>query len=352
MRIIVLGGTGFLGAKTVAALKQLPRVEVLVASRRGPLIVDVERRETWAELSSADVIIDLTDGTRSRPDALAAWCLEHGKTLLEATSDAETVRRLVDAHRSSTGPGRVILGAGIFTGVSNLMAHAVADEAGDGASLSWAVASSPFSAAGKGTIALMVDASARKVVRTVNGQREESALAAGPKLDFAGTKRPSLRMSLAESEMLPLSTKARSVETFFAPKPGLLVSSFTMLPTFLLQARWFRWLLEAYFTVLRRVLLRGVSTSVQMLARAEKDGRVFERHLTSRDGMEAAAFAIAVMAEGVAKAPKVSGLRFIDEVLELEPVLARVNEVAGRPVYDVPGGRLLAAPDRPRDSAA
>ncbi len=352
MRIIVLGGTGFLGAKTVEALKRFPQVDVLVASRRGPLVVDVAKPETFSELVPADVIVDLTDGTRSQPDALASWCLQHGKTLLEATSDAETVRRLVEAHRHSAGPGRVVVGAGIFTGVSNLMARAVADEAGEGASLSWAVASSPFSGAGKGTIALMVDAAARKVVRTVNGRREESSLAAGPTLDFAGTKRPSLRMSLAESEMLPLSTKASSIETFFAPKPGLLVAAFTLLPAFLLQAKWFRSALEAYFTVLRRFVLRSVPSSVQMVARAEKNGRVFERHTSSSDGMEAAAFAIAAMAEGVAKAPMVPGLHFIDEVLEFAPVIARVNEVAGRPVYDVSDGRLLAAASSPRDSAA
>lgn len=352
MKIIVLGGTGFLGARTVEALKQFPAVEVLVASRHGPLVVDLAQPETFAELEPADVIVDLTDGTRSRPDALAAWCLQHGKTLLEATSDAETVQRLVQAHRHSTGPGRVVVGAGIFTGVSNLMAHAVAEEAGEGASLSWAVASSPFSGAGKGTIALMVDAAARKAVRTVNGRREQSALSAGPTVDFAGVRRPSLRMSLAEAEMLPLSTQASTIETFFAPKPGLLVTAFTLLPAFLLQAKWFRAALEAYFTLLRRFVLRGVSTSVQMVARAEKNGRVFARHTTSPDGMEAAAFAIAAMAEGVVKAPMVPGLRFIDEVLQLEPVLARVNEVAGKPVYDAPGGRVLSIASGARDGAA
>lgn len=352
MKIIVLGGTGFLGAKTVDALRQFPQVEVLVASRRGPLVVDLSKPETFPALLPADVIIDLTDGTRSQPDALASWCLQNGKTLLEATSDAETVRRLVQAARQSAGPGRVVVGAGIFTGVSNLMAHAVADEAGEGASLSWAVASSPFSGAGKGTIALMVDAAARKAVRTVNGRREESILSAGPTLDFAGTKRPSLRMSLAEAEMLPLSTKASSIETFFAPKPGLLVTAFTLIPAFLLQARWFRAALELYFTVLRRFVLRSVPSSVQMVARAEKNGRVFERHTSSNDGMEAAAFAIAAMAEGVAKAPLVPGLRFIDEVLQFESVVARVNEVAGRPVYDAPHGRLLTAAPGARDSAA
>ncbi|MCA2979980.1 MAG: hypothetical protein INH41_08885 [Myxococcaceae bacterium] len=333
----MLGGTGFLGAKTVAALRQLPQARVEVASRRGPLVVDVTRSETFRALAlaRADVIVDLTDGPRSRPDALAAFCLERGLTLLEATSDAETVRRLVTAHRGSPGPGRVVLGAGIFTGVSNLLARAVADEAGPGAALTWAVTSSPFSGAGNGTISLMVDAAARPVVRTIDGARFEGRLSKGPTLDFGGSRRPSLRMSLAEAEMLPLSASARAVDTCFAPRPGLLVVAFTALPSFLLRAAWFRAALEASFTVLRRYALRGVASPVQMLARAERDGRVFERHTTSSDGMEAAAFAIAALAEGVAQASPPPGLRFIDEVLRFEPVVKRVNALAGWALYEV-----------------
>ena len=332
MKIVVIGGTGFLGAKTVEALRRFPGVHVEVASRRGPLIVDVGKPATFAALDAADVVIDLTDGTRSRPDALAAWCLESGKTLLEATSDAETIRRLVDAHRMAKGPGRVVLGGGLFTGVSNLMARDVAEAAGAGCALTWAVASSPFSGAGKGTIALMVEAAARPAVKTVKGKREEHGLSRGPTLDIAGTKRPTLRMSLAEAELLPLSTGATNVETFFAPKPGFLVTAFTMLPAFLLATRWFRWLLEAYFTVLRRFVLRSVPSSVQMVATAERAGKAFSRTVTCSDGMDAGAWALAAMAEAVGRAPPEAGLSFIDDTVRLEALVKRVNEVAGRVV--------------------
>jgi len=335
MKVVVIGGTGFLGAKTVEALRRFPDVQVEVASRRGLFVVDVARPEMFLVLGAADVVIDLTNGTRSRPDALATWCLEAGKTLLEATSDAETIRRLIDAHRTSKGPGRVVLGGGIFTGVSNLMARDVADAAGPGCSLTWAVASSPFSGAGKGTISLMVDSAARPAVKTVDGKREEHRLSRGPTLDFAGTTRPTLRTSLAEAEMLPLSTGATSVETFFAPKPGFLVTSFTMLPAFLLAKAWFRALLETYFTVLRRFVLRSVSTSVQMVAKAEREGQVFARTVTSADGMEGGAWALAAMAEAVGRTPPKPGLSFIDDAVRLEPLLERVNEVAGRAVLEL-----------------
>ncbi len=332
MKVVVIGGSGFLGAKTVAALRRFPDVQVEVASRRGPLVVDVGVPETFSALAAADVVVDLSDGTRSRPDALAAWCLESGKTLLEATSDAETIRRLVDAHRTAKGPGRVVLGAGIFTGVSNLMARDVAEAAGAGCSLTWAVASSPFSGAGKGTIALMVDGTKRPTVKTVDGKRVEHGLSRGPTIDFSGTLRPTLRASLAEAEMLPVSTGATNVETFFAPKPGFLVTAFTMLPAALLAKSWFRALLEAYFTLLRRFLLRSVSSSVQMVARAEKSEKVFTRTVSCSDGMEAGAWALAAMAEAVGRTPPPVGLSFIDDVVRLEPLTKRVNEVAARAV--------------------
>lgn len=333
MKVVVIGGTGFLGAKTVRALRRFPDVQVEVASRRGPIVVDVSKAQTFSALGASDVVIDLTDCTRSRPDALATWCLESGKTLLEATSDSQTIRRLVDAHRSTKGPGRVVLGGGIFTGVSNLMARDVADAAGAGCSLTWAVASSPYSGAGKGTIALMVEAAARPAVKTVDGKRQEHGLSRGPTLDFAGTKRPTLAMSLAEAEMFPLSTIATTIETFFAPKPGFLVTAFTMLPAFLLATSWFRVLLEAYFTLLRRFVLRSMPSSVQMVARAEGAGLVFSRTVTCTDGMEAGAWALAAMAEAVGRTPPKPGLSFIDDAVRLEPLVLRVNEVAREAVF-------------------
>lgn len=343
MRVVVVGGTGFLGARTVAALQRLPEVTVEVASRRGPCVVDVTRPDTFSALTGADVVVDLTDGTTSRPDALAAWCLEAGVTLLEATSDAPALRRLIDAHRASRGPGRLVLGGGIFTGVSNLLARDVAEAAGPGCALTFAVASSPFSGAGKGTIALMVEAAARPAVVTEGGVRHERPLARGPRLDLGGTVRPTLRMSLAEAELLPESCQARRVEALFAPKPGLLVALFAMLPSRLLAQPWFRALLRGYFTLLRRFVLRSVPSSVELVALTEQGGRILERQVRCEDGMEAGAWALAAMAEALGRAPPRAGLSYIDDAVKLEPLVRRVNEVAGREVLTLSAPRTREA---------
>jgi len=332
MRIVVLGGTGFVGRRTVAALRRFPGVDVRVASRRGPVFVDLARPETFEALANADVVLDLTDGTRSRPDALATWCLEKGRTLLEATSDSETVRRLVALGRASQGPGRLVLGAGLFTGVSNLMARAVTDAAGPGASLTFAVSWSPYSGAGTGTIALMAAAAARPYVHTVAGERVEEAPSRGPDVVFDGVRRPTYRASFAESELLPSSTGARDVETLFAFRPAVLVSLFAATPSWMLKAAWFRALVAFNFTILRRFLLRAVPSAVQLVAFASKDGRTARRELTCVDGMEAVAWCCAAMAEAVLVTPPPPGLSCIDDVVPLDAIVSRVNEIAGTTV--------------------
>lgn len=142
-------------------------------------------------------------------------------------------------------------------------------------------------------------------------------------------------MSLAESEMLPTSTKAATVETYFAPKPGFLVTAFTMIPTVLLRQRWFLAMFEVCFILLRRFVLRSVPSAVEMVARAERGRAASERHVTCSDGMEAAAWALAAMAEAIAKRRPRAGLGFIDDATSLELISSRVNEVAGRVVLQV-----------------
>ncbi|MBL8950055.1 MAG: hypothetical protein JNK82_04720 [Myxococcaceae bacterium] len=331
MRITVLGGTGFLGSRTVEALKRAPNVDVQVASRRGPLTVDATRPETFVALKGSDVVVDLIDATTTPPDALATWCVENGVTFIEATSDRPAIARL--AALPLTGPGLLVLGGGIFTGVSNLLARATADAAGPAKELTLAISSSPYSGAGSGTINLMTSAMAKPAVRTQGGQRiEVPGLERGPHIPFPSRRRPTLHMSFAEQDMLPQSTKVPGVEVYFAPKPALLVAAFRMLPASLLRARWFAALMGLYFTLLRKVLLKNVSSSVELWARA-RGATEQTRAVTCADGMMAGAWALAASAVMLAEQkPARQGLCFIDDVLALDPVIARANALAGSTV--------------------
>lgn len=331
-RIAVLGGSGFLGSKVVAALKRAG-LDVAVASRRSEVHVDVTKPETFAALAPFELIIDLSDTVTTPPDALIAACLKRGQTVIEATSDAACVERLHAAHTEANG--RLVLGGGIFTGISNLLARDVAKTPTERVTLG--VSSSPFSGAGKGTIELMLHAMASSAVRYEHGARiEEPKMRRGPSLDFGKATRSTGYMSLAEPFMIHRSTGAKTVDVLFAPRPGFLVSAFIAMPTWLARARWFQAFMRGYFTVLRRVLLSTTASAVELVACTPTQRRT----AYAADGMDAAAWALTAMTERVLLERDWRGVRFIDDVCDLEPIVARANELAARDVITLtPPGR-------------
>jgi hypothetical protein len=328
-RVAVLGGTGHLGALTLRALTAAG-ISARAASRRGEVTVDITRPETWSALDPFDLIVDLSDTVTHPPDALVAWCLARGKTVLEATSDAPCVERLHRTHRESTA-GRLVLGAGIFTGVSNLLARDVASRVSPVDALTLGVSTSPFSGAGAGTVALMVGALQTPWVRYRNGVREaQAAVILGPTMRFGAVVRPTVYGALAEPYMLRESTGAANVDAVMALRPAWLSRVFAHTPGVLVRSAWYLALLKAYFTLLRRVLLRGTPTAVELVAEARGGGVTARRFVRAEDGMDAAAWAIAAMVEALRDAGEWTGARFVDDVCALETVCARANALAGR----------------------
>jgi len=318
MKVVVVGGTGHLGSRAVGSLRRLPGMEVVIASRRGPTKLDLADPTTFGVLADADVVVDLADATTTAPDALAAYCLEHGPVLVEATSDREAVERIHRTLAGREGKGAVVLGAGIFTGLSNLLAASVAREGAR--SLQLAIRSSPYSGAGTGTIALMI-AALRQGARSFVDGRETlgPAVARGPRFPFPSGEAPSLLVSLAEPWMIHHATRVPTVHAYLAPQPSWLVPMFLFLPRWLLAMAFFRAILRGYFTLLRRWLLRSVSTRVEMVVRC--DERV--RTLVADDGMGAGGAAIAAI---VACLPApVCGMKMVDELMTLDQVVAKMK---------------------------
>lgn len=356
MKVVVLGGKGHLGQRALRALEHaaLARREGLgveAASRSAPLRVDLDDPSTFEALLGADVVLDLTDTTARCPARLARFCLERGIVLVEGSSDPATMRRLAslaEAHRDA--PGALVLGAGIFTGVSNLLAREVAREVARESGeapreVVLGISSSPYSGAGAGTVGLMVAMLGRPAVRWTSDQRSEGPLSRGPTLDFGRARRATLRAAFAEQEMLGPSTGASSVDVLFAPRPGVLVALFLALPARLLASAAFAWVMRGYFSFLRRWLLARVSSRVELVAEATgRDGRAARRALECDDGMEAggvAAAAIALLVLGrLARGDRPRGVSFVDDELSLDEVVAATNALAS------PRARLRLAPAR------
>jgi len=193
MKVIVIGGRGFLGSRAVACLERLEGITVSVASRRGPIRVDLADPATFEALLAFDVVVDLADTTTTRPDALAAFCLERGLVFVEASSDREAVERLHLALRAREGPGAVILGGGIFTGLSNLLGAEAMRRDPSARSLDLAIRTSPYSGAGTGTIELMIAAMAQRARYFREGRAELGpSVTRGPRFAFLSGSAPSL----------------------------------------------------------------------------------------------------------------------------------------------------------------
>ncbi len=325
-RMTVLGGTGFLGSRTTTALQALAGVEVRTASRHGQLEVDVTRPETFSRLDGTEVLIDLSNATAHAPDELIGWCLEKGITVLEGTSDSACIERL---HRRFTGTsGTLVLGGGIFTGMSNLLARDVSRRVPELRAVTLGIASTPFCGAGAGTIDLVLAVLGVKVPRYSAHQRvEDPAMSEGPVLEFAQARRPTGRMPLAETFMLHESTGAGEVEVVFAAKPAALLSAFRLVPVSFFQSGLGRAVVRGYFTLLRRVLLRSRPGPVELLATARGGASTVSRQLDAPDGMWAGAWALAALAEAAMGSGE-HGVRFVDDVAELESIVARANVLA------------------------
>ncbi|MFO0551468.1 MAG: NAD-dependent epimerase/dehydratase family protein [Polyangiaceae bacterium] len=352
-RIVVVGGNGYLGSRCVRALRALG-VEVSVASRRGELRVDLSDPSTFENLAGADVIVDLADTTTHAPDELARFCLGRGLVLVEGTSDPPAIRRIHEENAGKDHAGAVVLGAGIFTGVSNLLARAAARGVANPESIELAISSSPYSGAGQGTVALMVAGPGRAASRFADGaRRDEPAIARGPKIEFPGVTRPTLRLSFAEQEMLGPSLGVPNTDVLFAPRPALLVPAFLMLPGFLVRSAIFRLFMGAYFAFLRRVLLRSTRSRVEMVATARSDKDVARRTAVAEDGMAAGGNAAAAIALLVARAKRPRGVVFVDQVVALDAVVELANRVADASDARIELGSARAvAPSAARPEAA
>lgn len=331
MRVIVVGGGGYLGERAVAALRSMTGIDVSSASRSSDPRLDLADRGTFGAVDGADVVVDLADAGATPPDELAAHCLERGVTFVETSADRTVVERLHQRFAEHRGPGALVLCAGIFPGLSNLLARAASERVGRCRSLSLAIRSSPFSGAGASTVDLMVAAFRTQTLSFEDGQPVLSApVAKGPRFPFPSGEAPSLHVPLADTYLIHRSTGVGDVKVHLSPSPSILAAAYLAIPAFVLKSSLFRWFMKGYFTFLRRWLLSRRPSPVEMVAIAEGDGGRVVHKLHTDDGMLAGGHAIAVMAAELGKQKeKLHGVAFIDDVLSLTPTVDRIREVAG-----------------------
>jgi hypothetical protein len=316
LRVLVIGGLGYLGRRTAEALRA-GGCEVIVGSSRSTtgqsrVHLDLRRPASLAALDGFDAVVDCADSLRAAPDAAIARVLEQGGAYFASTADGPTTERLLQRHRGTAGArGLAVLGAGLFPGFSNLLvAQAARGRAADKVEL--AVRVSALSGAGRGMAAIMADLVARR------------AVSAGPRLPIAGRARSTVRVDLPERALLRASLGARDVSVLLCPRPGILRPALLALSRLLP----FRALLEPPLWLLRAGLLRLRKTPVDLIALADGQPRAT---LSVDDGVAATAYALAAAVLDADRWRGARGLRTADEVFTLGEQLAIAQRLsAGR----------------------
>lgn len=340
MKVLLIGGLGYLGSHILNALRERG-FAVTIATRHpfAPAMVRVDLLDprTFEAVDDFDIIVNASDGLMAPPDDLIAHCLEHGLTFIETSSDPETTERLTDRfHGRHESKGVLVLGAGIFTGLSNLVAaHAVnlASAGQDGSTteddgdddvekLELGIRVSPLSRGGQGMVKLIPHLLALETVRFEHGERVASqGIEKGPRLRFISGTHGNLSLPLAEPPMLHASTGVEHIHCYMSPAPSILRIAFLMTPAFILTSRPFMLLLLLWFTILRRILLRWRSSPVELTARVTRqDGSQLTVALRAEDGMRSAGDAAALLVEELTQAPPEPGAYMIDEVTTLPAI--------------------------------
>lgn len=351
----MIGGRGFLGSRTCAALERDPSLEIRRGGRTAEVPIDLGDMKTFPAMDPFDVIVNCADSIEAPPDRAILYALNRGLTFVETSGDARTIARLVEASASwhiADDGGRAIVGVGLFPGLTNLMAASVAKRAGQCDRLQIGVALTPLSGSGRGTANLMAAAFGEPARAIVDGEIiEQPSLAPGPRLDFGGCARKTVTMDLAEPAMLAATTGVSNVSSFLAPKPAILYPllrvSAALRPRGGVLRRAFLAVTRGAVRLLRGVLLRWRSVRVELTAIADGEHVV---HVRVRDGFRAAADAIAATVALLGRRQLATGFYLPDAVFELDETVAQMRRQGA--TLELGGATSSASSDAPESARA
>jgi hypothetical protein len=344
-RILVIGGFGFYGHRVADLLRR--DHEVVVGSRRpreaGAVEIDLDRAETFSNFAGFDLLVNCSDSVNAPPDAAIMHTLAHGGTWLEMGADTPSTERLLALQPPSSCTGTVIIGVGVFPGISSTLVRAVIERGPECASIELGVRLSPLSGAGRANCALMAQSLFVPAVFRRGGTRIEAATALGPSVQLPylreGELRPatSVTVSLPDTVLMLASFAVPDAAVHFALVPSWLRFNFMLLAhmtrCFRFARRPLAWLITWQMIVLRAWLLRGVESRVEMVALADRgQPSVRACALSFVDGQAATAFGVAAAVHAWScEAEHRAGLFGVANYFSLEQLLAGLEHHGQRP---------------------
>ncbi len=340
-RVAVIGGAGFYGSVVCEHVARVADVEVVVAARRPPpggLTLDLKNPETFAALDSFDWVINCADSVLAPPDRAIAYCQEHAIGWIDMGAEAHATRRLLELDAPAAP---LIIGAGVFPGMSTCLAHHLATCVDQVEALHLGVRISPLSGAGPANCELMTHTLEAPSLQVQGGAlREGPALYGSRKLPY--TKIAStiyLDCGLPDAPLLAHATDIPEITTSMAVAPAFLRHNFRILAAL---TRWagplrplMRWMTRWMLRLSRGLFLRNVGSPVHLTAQAIADDGTHLAMLAFPEGREATALGVASVLSAALAADLAPGIYTAADVAPLPQLLERA--------------RSLRASDRPGD---
>lgn len=350
MRVLVIGGGGFLGRRTVEAATKLPGARVTVGHRsRSPDLawtdrlgaevssvrVDLEDPSTFSEMTRHDWVVNVSDTLAAPPEQAVDYALDRGVRFVEAGAHAATMERLL---RRTRGPaadpadwsGCVILGAGLFPGMSNLLARELVAWVGATDELNVAIRLNPLAGGGPGLVELMVRATQEEAVSYQEGKRVISRPVRPGIRVFTGRRSvPTIGLGLPEAHMLRASLGIPTVGTYLTTIPTMPAwvtrRLLEWLPEGPAAEKAFVPLMRRYLRLIRMGLFKNKAEFVEVNV-VTGNGR--QLALRTDDGIAATAHVLAATLQALGERPPPPGAYLPDEVLSLGDLMPRVLGLA------------------------
>jgi len=282
-KTLVIGGFGFYGRRVCAALSaqgyEVARGTRNPKGREGAVEFDLEEPAHLSRLGAYDAIVNCSDTVNARPDRAITYVLTQGGTWFEMGADPSTTQRLLAIDPGCTARGLVVLGVGVFPGLSTALAKAVYDENPACQSLELGVRVSPLSGAGVGNCALMAESLFVPASRYEAGVRQvtRTAMGATVRLPYGGVLHPSVNFALPDTDLIRAATGVPQIAAYVSVVPSVLRFNFAALAWIAWLLRPLRplvvWALTWQLAITRAVLLRKVNTRVQLVVVADRGTR-------------------------------------------------------------------------------
>jgi hypothetical protein len=315
-RVLIIGA-GYLGRQVAEALSHAQGISVTVSSttaQGGGVRLDLRDPSTFGVLREHDLIVNCSDPAVASPRAAALECLTTGRTFLETTAHVPTTEELLRLKiENGDAPGLIVVGVGLFPGVSNLLARVLASRSAPVERLEVGVRLNALSAGGRGMVHQMIDSLFEPSIRYVAGQRVvDRPVSAGPVFPFQSGQSPTLATGFCESILFHHSLNVPNTASYLALRPRAFMPV-VQLASFLgtrlgpVVGRAVRGIMRASLLAIRLVLFRGRPTPVELAVIVNRHGTVRPDGLTLEatvgDGVKAAAGAIAATCRCLADTP-------------------------------------------------